>query len=117
MNNIGTTAIVISVAYEKQEFFRCGYYVRNEYDENMPEPPSLSLPDLRRYILSENPRIFRFEIEWVKREGNAYEDNGLLQQNLEIMGGDPFQQSNGALQELQKMQYSYGMFQNGNQQM
>lgn len=25
----GTTAIIISVAYEKQEFFRCGYYVRN----------------------------------------------------------------------------------------
>lgn len=28
------------------------------------------------------------------------------------MGGDPFQQSNGAFQELQKFQYSYGMFQN-----
>jgi len=28
----GTTAIIISVSYEKQEFFRCGYYVRNEYD-------------------------------------------------------------------------------------
>lgn len=114
---LGTTAIIISVSYEKQEFFRCGYYVRNEYDENIQEPPkNVSLPDLRRYILSENPRIFRFEIEWAKREGNAYEDNGLLQQNLEMMGGDPFQQSNGAFQELQKMQYSYGMFQNnGNQ--
>lgn len=28
----GTTAIIISVSYEKQEFFRCGYYVRNDYD-------------------------------------------------------------------------------------
>lgn len=90
--------------YEKQEFFRCGYYVRNEYDETVIEPPkNIALPLLRRYILAENPRIFRFEIEWAKREGNAYEDNELLQQNLQAMGGDPFLQSNGALQELQKI--------------
>jgi hypothetical protein len=65
--------------------------------------------------LAESPRIFRFEIEWAKREGEAYQDNALLQQNLQVMGGDPFEQSNGAMQELQKLQYSYGMFQNGNQ--
>lgn len=90
--------------------------MRNEYDESIVEPPKMiSLPDLRRYILSESPRIFRFEIEWTKREGKAYEDNELLQQNLAIMGGDPFQQSNGAVESLQKLQYSYGMFQNNGQ--
>ena len=64
----------------------------------MPKAPSL--PELRRYILAESPRIFRFEIEWTKKEGNAFEDVNLLQQNLDIMGGDPFQHSNGAIQEL-----------------
>jgi hypothetical protein len=32
----------------------------------------------------------------------------MLQQNIQAMG----EQSNGALQELQKLQYSYGMFAN-----
>ena len=41
------------------------------------------------------------------------EDNTLLQQNIQMMGGDPFEQSNGVLEQLQQMQYSYGMF--GNQ--
>jgi hypothetical protein len=55
------------------------------------EPPkNINLADLRRFILAENPRIFRFEIEWAKNEGNAYYDNELLQQNLQVMGGDPF---------------------------
>jgi hypothetical protein len=45
---------------------------------------------LRRYILAESPRIFRFEIEWAKREGEAYEDKELLQNNIAMMGGDPF---------------------------
>ena len=39
-------------------------------------------------------------------------DNGLLEKNIAIMGGDPFLQSNGAFQELEKISYSYGMFQN-----
>jgi hypothetical protein len=36
------------------------------------------LENLKRYILAENPRIFRFEIEWAKREGMVYEDLKLL---------------------------------------
>ena len=60
-NHVGTTAIIISAAYEKQEFFRCGYYVRNEYDESIIEPPTnIDFSLLKRYILAENPRIFRF---------------------------------------------------------
>jgi len=45
---------------------------------------------LHRFILAENPRIFRFEIEWTKREGNVFEDNEMLQHNIQAMGGDPF---------------------------
>lgn len=41
----------------------------------------------------------------------------MLQQNIQIMGGDPFQSSNGALQQLDQMNYSYGMFGNQGNQM
>lgn len=30
---LGTTAIVLSVLYEGQEFFRVGYYIVNEYED------------------------------------------------------------------------------------
>lgn len=36
---LGTTAILISVSYEGQEFFRVGYYIVNEYFDNTIEPP------------------------------------------------------------------------------
>lgn len=41
---IGTTAILISVSYEHQEFFRVGYYIINEYEDpeaEMPQQPQL----------------------------------------------------------------------------
>ncbi len=90
--------------------------MRNGYEEGQPEPlPSpapVNLADLRRFILAESPRIFRFEIEWAKREGLVFEDTSLLRSNIAALGGDPFEQSNGALQELEKRAYSYGMFEN-----
>ena len=56
--------------------------MRNGYDENMEAPQQLSMQDLNRYILNDNPRIFRFEIEWAKKEGEAVQDTQMLQQNL-----------------------------------
>lgn len=72
----------------------------------------MSLNDLKRFILSDNPRIFRFEIEWTLKEGQAVQDTQMLQENIQIMGGDPFQSSNGALQQLDQLNYSYGLFNN-----
>ena len=54
----------------------------------------------------------RFEIEWTKHEGNSGQNQQLLNQNLNVMGGDPFQQSNGVFEQLEKVNYSYGMFGN-----
>jgi len=39
----------------------------------------LSLNDLKRHILADNPRIFRFEIEWTLKEGSAAQDTQMLQ--------------------------------------
>ena len=72
----------------------------------------MSLNDLKRHILADNPRIFRFEIEWALKEGQAVHDTQMLQENIQIMGGDPFQSSNGALQQLDQLNYSYGLFNN-----
>lgn len=33
----------------------------------------------------------RFEIEWNKHEGNSGFNEQLLQQNIEVIGGDPFE--------------------------
>lgn len=80
---IGTTAILISVSYEGQEFFRVGYYIINEYeDPNAEVPAQIQLQKIRRRIIAENPRIMRFEIEWVKQEGSSAQNAELLKKNL-----------------------------------
>lgn len=61
------TALILSVSYRKQEFFRCGYYVYNEYinpDFLINEPAEISIGQIRRSILSDKPRITRFAIDW-----------------------------------------------------
>ena len=58
---LGTSAILISVLYEGQEFFRVGYYVVNEYvDQSIEPPPQPQLDRTQRRIMAENPRIMRF---------------------------------------------------------
>ena len=58
---LGTSAILISVLYEGQEFFRVGYYVVNEYVDPSVEPPAQpQLEQIQRRIMAENPRIMRF---------------------------------------------------------
>lgn len=42
----------------------------------------------------------RFEIEWNKQEGNSSQNMDILNKNLEVIGGDPFQQSNGVFEQL-----------------
>ncbi len=64
---LGVTAIIISVSYKEQEFFRVGYYVYNTYSdqeliENPPEQPIIDR--ITRNILADKPRITRFAIRW-----------------------------------------------------
>ena len=41
----------------------------------MEVPQQISMKDLNRYIWDEKPIIFRFEIEWIKKEGQATHDS------------------------------------------
>jgi histone chaperone ASF1 len=54
-------------SYQGQEFVRVGYYVNNEYDDELlrAEPPAIPvLSQLVRNILADKPRVTRFPIKW-----------------------------------------------------
>ncbi|CAD8042923.1 unnamed protein product [Paramecium primaurelia] len=63
----GASAIILSVKYRKQEFFRVGYYVYNTYLE--PEliendPPQVLIDRVYRQINTQAPRVTRINIDW-----------------------------------------------------
>ncbi len=61
------TAVVVCVLYKKQEFFRVGYYINNEYVDPVlieTPPEQLLIDKLVRRILAEKPRITRMAINW-----------------------------------------------------
>ena len=95
---LDVTAIVLSVAYRKQEFFRVGYYIHNEYAdplllENPPE--QLQINNVVRMILSDKPRITRMAITWAD-VAPAVENVPVNIMEIE----DPFGKSNGAFEKL-----------------
>lgn len=64
---VGVTALMLTVSYKDREFIRVGYFVSNEYPdpemrENPPPQPKIEL--LNRNILSDKPRVTRWQIEW-----------------------------------------------------
>lgn len=69
---LGITVILVTCSYKDQEFARVGYYVNNEYqyadgeipvDGEQPKEP-IDLGRVERRILSEKPRVTRFQIHW-----------------------------------------------------
>lgn len=75
------TVILLSCAYNEQEFVRIGYYVNTEFEEGTPlrvqwdeamqDPPVGTAPDpashvdkLRRNVLADKPRVTKFNIKW-----------------------------------------------------
>jgi histone chaperone ASF1 len=64
---LGVTVILLTCSYDGREFVRVGYYVNNEYTDELlaAEPPSKPvLEKIRRNILAEKPRVTRFAIKW-----------------------------------------------------
>lgn len=64
---LGVTAILICCSYNNQEFFRCGYYLNNLYDNeemNLNQPEQVQIDHVVRSILAEKPRITKFNIDW-----------------------------------------------------
>lgn len=64
---LGVTAILLCCSYNNQEFFRCGYYLNNSYDNeemNTNPPEQVQIDHVVRSILAEKPRITKFSIDW-----------------------------------------------------
>ena len=64
---LGVTAIVLCCSYNNQEFFRCGYYLNNLYDNeemNLNPPEKVDTSHIVRSLLADKPRITRFDIDW-----------------------------------------------------
>lgn len=59
--------MLLTCSYKEQEFFRCGYYVNNFYENeewNVTPPEKVQLDKLKRHILFDKPRITKFNISW-----------------------------------------------------
>ncbi|KAJ1605325.1 putative ASF1 anti-silencing function 1 like protein [Cryptosporidium canis] len=66
----GMAVILILGSYRNEEFIRIGYYVHNVYMDPLLEdnPPDIPILDkLQRIVLSESPRLTRFNISWDSR--------------------------------------------------
>ena len=64
---LGVTAILLCCSYNNQEFFRCGYYLNNIYDNeemNLNQPEIIQIDHVVRSVLADKPRITRFDIDW-----------------------------------------------------
>uniref|UniRef100_A0A1J3IM22 Putative histone chaperone ASF1A n=2 Tax=Noccaea caerulescens TaxID=107243 RepID=A0A1J3IM22_NOCCA len=64
---IGVTVLLLTCSYTGQEFLRVGYYVNNDYDDELlrEEPPSkVLLGKVQRNILSDKPRVTKFPINF-----------------------------------------------------
>ncbi|EEB08225.1 histone chaperone Cia1 [Schizosaccharomyces japonicus yFS275] len=69
---LGVTVILLSCAYEENEFVRVGYYVNNEMEgvdlqemeESEVKKIKVDVDKVWRNILAEKPRVTRFNIQW-----------------------------------------------------
>ena len=70
----GMAVVLILGSYRNEEFIRIGYYVHNVYTDPLLEdnPPDIPIIDkLQRIILSESPRLTRFNISWdIKKDSS-----------------------------------------------
>ncbi|KIW71514.1 histone chaperone asf1 [Phialophora macrospora] len=68
---LGVTVILLTCSYDGREFVRVGYYVNNEYDDeilNADPPAKPVIEKIRRNVLAEKPRVTRFAIKWDSEE-------------------------------------------------
>jgi hypothetical protein len=64
---LGVTILLLTVLYKGREFVRVGYYVNNEYSEEIlvENPPLKPIYEkIRKSVLAEKPRVTRFNIQW-----------------------------------------------------
>ena len=73
---IGVTVVLVTCSFKDQEFIRIGYYVNNEYPEYDPEhpPAHIDATKLYRSILADQPRVTRFNVNWLGTGGHGADE-------------------------------------------
>lgn len=61
---LGVTVIMITAMYRRQEFFRCSYFVYNNYADDAGNKSMLEIEKVVRSILIREPRVRINEILW-----------------------------------------------------
>lgn len=77
----GITVVLLTGSYRGQEFIRIGWYVHNLYTEqelqdNPPDEPQID--KMHRVILTDDPRVTRFNIDWDNQPQERPADGMLL---------------------------------------
>ena len=100
---LGVTAVILCCSYNNQEFFRCGYYLNNLYDNeemNFNPPEKVDKNHILRSLLADKPRITRFDIDWDNEtENKNNEQNRNNNENYMFQEGKIDVQQFNALQE------------------
>jgi len=100
---LGVAAIIHSVSYQKQEFFRVGYFVYNNYEDPflLENPYPIQYDKIVRSILADKPRIIRHQIDWESESGEKIKAlNNILMENSNIINGDNTIQFRGMFSDL-----------------
>lgn len=102
---LGVTVVLLTCSYRGQEFVRVGYFINNEYCDELREnpPPKPQFDKVIRNILGSQPRVTRFKINWddvntngsgqveaVGSQYNASQEDGFndtSSQNQSLLGG------------------------------
>lgn len=63
---LGVTVLMITALYRRQEFFRCSYFIYNNYEDESVAAgaESVLLEHVTRSILVDKPRIRLYEVMW-----------------------------------------------------
>jgi len=80
---LDVTVVLLTCSYKEQEFIRIGYYVHNEYDEEIdPKDDKMTIvpSKITRNILADKPRVTRFGIAWDGEEETKENESGNVQQ-------------------------------------
>ena len=97
---IGVAAILLCCSYNGKEFFRCGYYLNITYDNeemNINMPEKINVEHLVRNMLSDKPRIVKYEIDWEgdnDNKENVNEGTGHFMFNEGKMNQEKFKTKN-----------------------
>ncbi|CAO3677241.1 unnamed protein product [Rhizopus stolonifer] len=81
------TVVLLSCFYREKEFVRVGYYVNNEYtDEVLRESPpeEAIIEKLQRNILADKPKVTRYTIDWSSQQNQPPQQTEQADQDMMV---------------------------------